>query len=113
MLPRRHLPSFHPQIPAPTPGASDKRVQPKTLEGQNVQPWQTRSVTFKSRPAWRGGKRRESLWSTESLQRAGPAAPASSTPSSLLPCGGNAGTQLWATLLSTSQRVTGHMKKYR
>lgn len=82
MLPCRHLPSFHPQIPAPTPGTSDKPVQPKRLEGQNVQPWQTRSVAFKSRPARRGEKRRESVWSTESLQRAGPAAsaaPCSST----------------------------------
>lgn len=58
MLPRRHPQSFHLQMPAPTPGASDKPVQLRRLEGQNAQAWQTCSVAFKSRSARRGGKRR-------------------------------------------------------
>lgn len=105
-------PSFHPRIPAPTPGASNKPVQLKRLEGQNAQAWQTRSVAFKSRSAWRGGKRRVTL-----EHRVSPKSRSHSffqpTPSTAFFPGVGMQAQLCATTLSTSQRVTGHTKKSR
>lgn len=112
MLPCRHPPSFHPRIPAPTPGTSDKLVQLKRLEGQNTQAWQTCSVTFKSRSAWRGGKRRvtpEHRVSPKSRSRSF----FQPTPSTTFFPGVGTQAQLCATALSTSQQVTGHMKKSR
>lgn len=112
MLLHRHSPSFHPWIPAPTPGIADKPVQLKRLEGQNAQAWQTCSVAFKSRSAWRGGKRRVTLGAPSVSKEQVPQLLPTDSFTTFFP-GVGMQAQLCATTLSTSQWVTGHMKKSR